>query len=234
MAPTFPVETGNNRGSCFAGRIWRPALGVILCALGLIIIALLAFVVWTKQGNGLPPDIPQAAVNPLGVNVALEQYDEVELEQALDLIEAGGFRWVRQTFPWADIEAQAGQYDWAAWDRIVNAVREHNLNLIAVLDTSPAWARRAADRHSPPQEVANFGRFAQAFAQRYGEAIDHYQIWDEPNLSSHWGNAYVDPAGYVHLLREGYIQVKTADPTSFVLKPERGCFPARLIRCWRP
>jgi O-antigen ligase len=159
-------------------------------------------------------------VNPFGVNVALEQYDEAELEKALALIEAGGFQWVRQTFPWANIEAQPGQYDWAAWDRIVTAVRKHNLNLIAVLDTSPGWAQRdpeAAYGYSPPRKVADFGRFAQAFAQRYREEIDYYQVWDEPNLSSRWGNAYVDPASYARLLREGYIQIKTADPSSFVL-----------------
>jgi O-antigen ligase len=216
----FPVETGNNRGSRFTGKGWRPTLGVILCTLGLIIIAFSAFVLWTKQGDSLPPNVLQAAVNPFGVNVALEQYDEAELERALALIEAGGFRWVRQTFPWADIETQPGQYDWAAWDRIVAAVRKYHLNFIAVLDTSPDWAQRdpaAAYRYSPPQEASDFGRFAQAFAQHYGEAIDYYQIWDEPNLSSHWGNAYVDPAGYARLLREGYIQVKTADPSSFVL-----------------
>ncbi len=227
MARTFPVDTGNNQDPCSTGKGGRSALGVILCTLGLIIVAFLAYVVWTKQGDaiyshgyGLPPDVPQAAVNPFGVNVALEQYNEGELEQALALIEAGGFRWVRQTFPWADIETQPGQYDWAAWDRIVAAVREHHLKLIAVLDTSPDWAQRdpaVAYRYSPPQEVADFGRFAQTFAKRYREAIDYYQIWDEPNLSSHWGNAYVDPAGYARLLREGYIQVKSADPSSFIL-----------------
>ncbi len=217
MVRTPPVEIDSNRGSRSTGQDWRPALSLILCALGLVIVAFLAFVVWTKQGDGLPPDVPQATVNPFGVNVALEQYDEAELEQALTLIEGGGFQWLRQTFPWADIEAQAGQYDWAAWDRIVAAVQEHDLNLIAVLDTSPEWAQRAADRYSPPQEMADFGRFAQAFAERYREEIDYYQIWDEPNLSSHWGNAYVDPASYARLLQEGYIQVKAADPTSTVL-----------------
>lgn len=217
MAPTFSVETSDNRSLRFTGKTWRFSLSVLLCALVLIIVALAAFVVWTKQGDGLPPHVPQAAVNPFGVNAALEQYDEAELAQALTLIEDGGFQWVRQTFPWADIEAQPGQYDWAAWDRIVTAVREHDLNLIAVLDTAPEWARRATDRHSPPREMADFGCFAQAFAQRYGEAIDYYQIWDEPNLSSHWGNAYVDPADYARLLREGCIQIKAADPSSFVL-----------------
>ena len=77
----FPAETGNNRGSRSTGQDWRPALGLVLCVLGLIIIAFSAFIVWTKQNGGLPPDVPQAAVNPLGVNVSLEQYDEAELER---------------------------------------------------------------------------------------------------------------------------------------------------------
>jgi len=225
MALTSRGETGNNQVSCSTNKGWRSILGIILPAVGLLVIALLAFMVHSKQGDvsqgyGLPPDAPQAAVNPFGVNVALEQYDEAELKKALALIEAGGFHWVRQTFPWADIEPQPGLYDWTAWDRIVAAVQEHDLNLIAVLDTSPGWAQRdpnAAYRYSPPHEVADFGRFAQAFAERYGEQIDYYQIWDEPNLSAHWGNAYVDPASYARLLREGYIQIKTADPSSFIL-----------------
>ena len=210
---------------CSADASWKNKLGIVLPAVGLLIIALLAFMVHSKQGGitrnyGPPPDTPQASVNPFGVNVSLQQYDEKDLEKALALIEAGGFQWVRQTFPWADIEPQPGQYDWATWDRIVAAGGEHNLKLIAVLDTSPDWAQQnpeSAHRYSPPQEVSDFGRFVLAFAERYGEQIDYYQIWDEPNLSSHWGNAYVDPASYARLLREGYIQIKAADPVAYVL-----------------
>lgn len=195
----------------------------LLYALILLLIAIAGTVTWRQERRasqgfpGFPPDVPQAAVNPFGVNVELSQYNEVELGRALDLIEAGGFRWVRQTFPWAQIEPQRGKYEWAIWDRIVAAVREHNLELIAVLDTSPLWARQGANPHTPPQDMADFGRFARAFAERYGDDIDYYQVWDEPNLSAHWGNAYVDPAAYARLLREGYVQIKSADPAAFVL-----------------
>ena len=195
----------------------------LLYALILLLIAVAGMATWRQERQasegfpGFPPDVPLAAVNPFGVNVELSQYDEAELERALDLIEAGGFRWVRQTFPWAEIEPQRGRYEWAIWDRIVAAVRERGLELIAVLDTSPAWARRGPNPHTPPQDVADFGHFARAFAARYGDDIDYYQIWDEPNLSPHWGDAYVDPAAYARLLREGYVQIKSADPTAFVL-----------------
>jgi O-antigen ligase len=169
---------------------------------------------------GTPPNIPQAAVYPLGVNVSLEQYDGEQLEQALDMVQAGGFRWVRQTFPWAEIEPEPGQYDWSRWDLVVDAAREHELSMIAVLETSPSWARAPLDAdtpEAPPQDFSDYAEFVRAFAARYGAEIDYYEIWDEPNLYPHWGERYVDPRGYVHLLQAGYQAAKEADPGAVVL-----------------
>ncbi|MCJ7667206.1 MAG: beta-galactosidase, partial [Anaerolineae bacterium] len=87
---------------------------------------------------GEPPDIPLASVYPLGVNVSLEQYErEEDLRFALELARKGGFRWIRQHFPWAQIEPEPGAYSWEKWDRIVALAQEYGLTLIAVLDTSP-------------------------------------------------------------------------------------------------
>jgi O-antigen ligase len=164
--------------------------------------------------------VPQASVYPFGVNVSLEPYEPVDRERALVMIEAAGLRWVRQSFPWAEIEPQPGHYRWQPWDEVVSAVQEHGLSLIAVLDTSPSWARRGtnnANPHTPPQETADYGRFVRAFAERYSEQIDYYQVWDEPNVSAHWGDGYVDAVSYTALLREGYAQIKAADPRAYVL-----------------
>jgi O-antigen ligase len=162
---------------------------------------------------------PQANVVPWGVNVELDQYDDEELAHALDQIALAGFQWVRQTFPWAEIEPRPGEFDWRMADRVVAACDARDLDLIAVLDTAPAWARPAgtSNEHTPPCEVADFGGFARAFAARYGDRLDYYQIWDEPNLSDHWGDAYVDPAAYSRLLREGAIQIRSADPAALIL-----------------
>ena len=169
---------------------------------------------------GPPPAITPAVHERLGVNVALEQYDDAGLAAALDDLQAADLNWLRQRFPWADIEPQPDQFEWAAWDRIVQAIEQRNLHLIAVLDTSPAWARAEADasnRFAPPHERADFGHFAAAFARRYGEMVDFYQIWDEPNIAPHWGARLADPGDYLGLLREGFVQVKAADPTAWVL-----------------
>ncbi len=200
---------------------WR----VAVCILGLLVLASGALVLLQLEHKARAsyattfPEVPQAAVNPYGVNVSLAECDEEELERTLRMVEDGGFHWVRQTFPWAEIEPQPGEYDWERWDRIVSAIRRHGLEVIAVLDTSPIWAQLhpSGNPHTPPRRVEDFGRFARALAERYGEEIDYYQIWDEPNLSAHWGDRYIDPAQYARLLREGYIQIKSADERAYIL-----------------
>lgn len=165
---------------------------------------------------------PQAARLPrsLGVNVALEQYEPQQRADALAEMAAAGFGWVRQRFPWDQIEPTAGAFDWAQWDEIVADVNAHGLELVAVLDGSPAWARPPADAGNPlapPASRADFGRFAAAFAQRYGASLRFYQIWDEPNIAPHWGSRYVDATDYAGLLREGAVQVRSADADAVVM-----------------
>ncbi|MFZ5917496.1 MAG: O-antigen ligase family protein [Chloroflexota bacterium] len=210
----------------FAGeRSLSPLLRVGLLVLwgGL---ALTAGLMWQRmqaERRGYPAvstDLPPVTSPWLGVNAELSQYDGSALSEALEGMRQVGFGWLRQTFPWAEIEPQAGRYDWAKWDAIVARASEHGLQIVAVLDGAPAWAQRHPSNGgsgSPPQEVADFGRFARAFAERYGAAIDHYQIWDEPNLSAHWGGAFVDPAAYVQLLREGWHQIRAVDPAAKIL-----------------
>jgi len=151
------------------------------------------------------------------VNVSLEQYDDATLPQALEIIAAAGLQRVRQEFPWPQMEPVPRQFHWEPWDPIVRAVEAHGLELVAVLDTTPSWASEGQDPHTPPLREADFGRFARAFATRYGGQIRWYQIWDEPNLSSHWGGRYADPTAYARLLRTGASQIRAADPQALIL-----------------
>ena len=103
------------------------------------------------------------------------------------------YTWLRQPFLWQEIEPEPGNFNWAAYDPIVEAVAEFDgrLKLVALLDGSPEWARhRDAPDHpfAPPESPAQFGDFARAVAERYGDEIVFYQIWDEPNIEEHWGN----------------------------------------------
>jgi hypothetical protein len=80
------------------------------------------------------PNVPvaHAGVSPFGINVFLEQEAEPwKREKALKMIADAGFHWIRQEFPWEDIEIHGkGDFEdrrhephrsaWEKYDHIVD------------------------------------------------------------------------------------------------------------------
>jgi O-antigen ligase len=217
-------QISNGQAGKYVTRNTQYAILTILCTAGLIAVVLAAVMVNSQRRialRGIPEGFPQPIAYPdlprWGVNVALEQYDDVALQQNLEKIRAVNFAWVRQTFPWAKIEPERGKFEWATWDRIVNALGE--TKLIAVLDTSPAWSQPhppTAQPKDPPLNPADFAHFAAEFARRYGDRVDYYQIWDEPNLGDRW-NGEVDAAAYAEMLRQAREAILAIDPHAVIL-----------------
>lgn len=162
----------------------------------------------------LPYRVPR-----LGVNAELTQYSLIELEQQLDLMESSNIVWVRQIVRWSEIETVASQFQWDVWDQVFYTIKQHpNLRVIAVLNTTPVWARALnLSATAPPIEPAMFGEFSRVFANRYGEIIDYYQIWDEPNLQMGWGGRNPSPAAYTALLADAHKAIHDVDSKATVI-----------------
>lgn len=161
----------------------------------------------------LPYRVPR-----LGVNADLMQYPAAALPAQLDRMQDAGIVWVRQIFDWGILHPAPGAYNWEAADRVIDAFKERDdLHLIAVLVNSPAWSRTEGTSTAPPDDPADFATFADAFAGRYGAIIDHYQVWDEPNLSGAWGGGQPNPGAYAALLAAGHTALHAADGTATVL-----------------
>jgi hypothetical protein len=73
------------------------------------------------------------------------------------------------------------------------------------------WGSLARVR-SAPEQVAEY---AFATALHYGGKVNVWEIWNEPNLDSFWPNP--NAGAYVAVLKQGYLAVKYANPTAFVL-----------------
>ena len=174
--------------------------------------------------------IAHAGVNPFGINTFLEQEVEPEkVERSLRMIRDAGFRWIRQEFPWEDIEISGKgdfwdhKWDISAWDkydRIVNLAQRYDLKVIARLDNPPAWSRTGGDAVgslAPPDDFNDFGDFVYAVVRRYRGKLLYYQIWNEPNIYPEWGESPVSAAEYVDLLEIAYGRAKEADPNCVIL-----------------
>ncbi|MBI3737789.1 MAG: beta-galactosidase, partial [Chloroflexi bacterium] len=155
-------------------------------------------------------------VSPFGVNASLEKYaNDADLNRALELIRGAGFVWVRQFFYWNDIEPRAGEYEWEKWDRLVARADAYGLKIVAVIMTTPEWARDAGERdlvNAKPAREEDFARFVRAFVMRYREKIQSVQIWDNPNVHPFWGRRNADPFEYVAMLRAGALAARAVNP----------------------
>ncbi len=225
-------------------RLWSDPVARVVLALVMLAGSVGGFTLtaygdqYVNGGVAWGPEIPyveHADVNPLGVNVFLEkEVDFAKVERTLQMVRDGGFKWVRQTFPWNDIEIH-GKGDfvdkrnpgqpvdaWAKYDRIVEACERYGLRIIARLDAPPVWARRPGDdvqtyHKGPPANYRDYGDFVEAVARRYRGKIKHFQIWNEPNLHGEWGGHPVNPAEYTELLKEAYTRIKAVDPQAVVI-----------------
>jgi len=188
----------------------------------------------TRPQPETKPHIPvsHAGVCPFGINVFLEQ--EVEPEKrdlSLRMISEAGFKWIRQEFPWEDIEIHGkGDFEdrrhqpyrsaWEKYDNIVELAEKYDLSIIARLSNPPAWSRAAGDEmgtYAPPDDYDDFGDFVYVVVSRYRGRIKYYQIWNEPNIYPEWGEQAVDPEAYTELLKVGYTRAKEADPDCVII-----------------
>lgn len=174
--------------------------------------------------------IQYAGVNPFGVNVFLEQEVEpAKRELAVQMAAAAGFYWLRQEFPWEDIEISAkgdfwdhkfDQSAWAKYDHIVDLAEKYNLELIVRLSNPPAWSRAAGNAngaYAPPDNYDDFGDFVAAVVSRYRGRVKYYQIWNEPNIYPEWGEQAVDPEAYARLLKVAATRARAADPDAVII-----------------
>ncbi len=182
----------------------------------------------------VPIRYPQA--NPLGVNTFLE--DEVETakrERQLQMIHDAGFGWIRQQFRWDDIEiSERGNFTdarngaaisaWDKYDNIVSLAEQYQVQIIARLNSPPRWSQppNTQSAFTPPADYDDFARYAASVASRYKGRIHFYQVLNEPNLASDWGDQPINPEAYTDILCRTYRALKAVDPSIVVVSAALG------------
>ena len=122
-----------------------------------------------------------------------------------------------------------GAYDWTALDHAVDRVVAAGMEpMLNITGPGPLWVSRRSERGEPryDPDPKLYGEFARAVAERYGDRVDRYILWNEPNLGG-WllpqascvGKrcTSVAPHLYRSLVRSAYPAVHDADTDAEVL-----------------
>ncbi len=171
----------------------------------------------------------------LGVNIHFTDPRPGEME----MLAAGGFKWVRMDFHWASIEKEKGHYDFSAYERLLAALKPYGIHALFILD----YTHKFYDDDLPPHTDA--GR--QAFARFAAAAVKHFQghavlweMWNEPNIKQFWKPA-PNAVDYFKLAIEVGKAIRGAAPKESYIGPATSridmpfletCFKAGLLKYW--
>lgn len=176
----------------------------------------------TPAATPPPPASTQPApANRFGIATGgiIEWANDANLARELDGYGQIGAGWIRFDIKWSVVEANRGTFNWTIYDRLVGEARKRGLSIVATLAYTPSWARPpgASDDKFAPVDVAGFATFARAAVNRYAaQGVQHYEIWNEPNLAAFWKPA-PDAVKYTALLKAAYTAIKSADASAVVL-----------------
>src|SRR3954470_7248242 len=154
-----------------------------------------------------------------------------QAEQAVAEWQGLGVRQVRIYALWNRIapNSPTGENSWGALDNAVNLVVAAGMApILTITGPGPLWVSRRAERgetrYDPHPEL--YAQFASAVATRYGDRVDRYVLWNEPNLAG-WLRPQgtcsrakctpVSPDLYRDLVRAAYPAVHAADDDAQVL-----------------
>ena len=106
-------------------------------------------------------------------------------------LQFGGMRLWDTVTRWGDIAPSAGVWEFARMDTFVDTAVKNNAEVLYTLGSTPRWASARPDEKCPyglgcgaeSIRLAHWEEYVRRVAQRYGNRIQAYELWNEPNFS---------------------------------------------------
>ena len=183
----------------------------------------------------LEPPAPQAAdlgrapvlddpADGLCIARTISRSDEDRRQRQIAALTSLGAAVVRQEIKWHLVQPEPDVWDWTSEDATVDAVTGAGLELIGLLAYGTPWASSATESDSffPPDDPADYAAFAAAAAERYGDRVRRWEIWNEPNSGFRfWKKDPIELAGnaaeYAELFVAAAKAIHAVDPSAEVM-----------------
>ncbi len=150
----------------------------------------------------------RAELGLIGVNV-----HRLRGNASLDLAREAGFRFARADLLWERVE-RGGAYRFLAYDALMNALEARGMGALLILDYGHPDHGGKVPRTA--EDIAAFGRFAEAAAKHFKGRDVRYEIWNEPDIVQFWPPK-PNAGEYAALLREAVSAIHRADPAAKVV-----------------
>lgn len=202
------------------------------------LVLLASTLVAAVHAAGPPRAIPELLLpQGVGVNIHFTRGHERDL----DLIAAGGFKFIRMDFGWGGTERRKGEYTWADYDELTANLEQRGLRAIYILDYSnglyeetivsrdPISGKESRATAAPrnPESREAFARWAAAAARHFQGRGIIWEIWNEPNIG--FWRPEPNVKDYTALVLATCQAVRAADPQATIIAPASSGFPWTFI-----
>lgn len=182
----------------------------------------------------LPAHAASSMDTGIATSTSLMWTDDDILDDRLRDIKNLGANWVRIEFNWSEIQPDTrDEYMWGSYDRVVDAVHGHDLDVLVTLAYTPSWAQnencallvesKVGRTRCSPANTEDFARFARAVVIRYRDRVHTWEIWNEPNVVGYWktvnsnNHIRVDPEAYARTATAAASEIRRYDPNAFII-----------------
>ena len=146
----------------------------------------------------VPAVAPASSGQVMTFEAPSQLLDDSEREATLDEIQAFGVKRVRALVYWRDFSGRPNSrrrpsFDradhtayptvvWGRLDRLVDSTQLRGIELqVTLTGPVPRWATKKQRGHVNTPDALEYGRWVQAVATRYGDRVNLWSIWNEPN-----------------------------------------------------
>lgn len=166
----------------------------ILLKLSVVIIIIVLISSFISPSNAISP----TSLDSIGVGTSLHLSEGIDtLAASYDSLANMNIRWVREEFPWSEIEQTPGEYNWSYtkgdkfidFDSMLALAARSQLKILAVLDGGPLYLPHVYPDQPIDADllIQHWSTYVQAIVDRYGDQIDYWEIGNEMNNPEEWG-----------------------------------------------
>jgi len=120
--------------------------------------------------------------------------------------------WILETFYWSMIENQRGVFNFSRFDDYVNAGKENNKKVLAVLAYDTPWLDNK-NKYISKENIPHFLNYVEKVVTHCKGRVDAWQIWNEPNWIF-WKGSNKE---FYELTRITAEKIREIDPDAYII-----------------
>ncbi len=173
-----------------------------------------------------PAKVIAATRIPEGFGVSAHAIDQTDINRIAD----AGFRIVRLTMNWDQIETAPGTYDWSKYQQLAAAMQQRGLRPLFILAYgNPLYSPKVSVTHNgasetrtaapaTPDSLQAYVRWAAQAAIVFAPYHPIWEIWNEPESDRFWP-PHSDVAQYSAAVSSACQAIRSVDPNAEVIGP---------------